>query len=231
MADLRLLLVDDDPELRAFLRQELVAEGYLCEEAASGSQALGLLRQQSWQLVILDWSLPDFSGVDVCRRLRQEDRSTPVLMLTAHDDVKERVEALDAGADDYLTKPFSLDELMARVRARLRRVADNDPPSQLTYADLIVDLATREVQRDGRSIYLTVKEFDLLLALIRQPSQVQARDQIMGQVWGDNWIGDPGILDVYIRSLRKKIEVAGCPTLIQTVRGVGFLLKQGAISR
>ena len=230
MADLRLLLVDDDPELRSFLRQELQADGYQCEEAASGSQALALLREEAWQLVILDWSLPDFSGVDVCRRLRESDAVTPVLMLTAHDDVKERVEALDAGADDYLTKPFSLDELMARVRARLRSRADTDSPNQLIYADLVVDLATHDVQRGGCSIHLTAKEFDLLLALIRQPAQVLARDQIMGQVWGDHWIGDPGILDVYIRSLRKKLEVAGCPTLIQTVRGVGFLLKQGAIS-
>ncbi|MFM7653075.1 MAG: response regulator transcription factor [Vulcanococcus sp.] len=230
MADLRLLLVDDDPELRSFLRQELQADGYHCEEAASGSQAIALLREQAWQLVILDWSLPDFSGVDVCRRLRESDAVTPVLMLTAHDDVKERVEALDAGADDYLTKPFSLDELMARVRARLRRVADADSPNQLIYADLVVDLATHDVQRGGCSVQLTAKEFDLLLVLIRQPAQVQTRDQIMGQVWGFDWIGDPGILDVYIRSLRKKIEVAGCPTLIQTVRGVGFLLKQGVIS-
>jgi len=140
----RLLIVDDDPELLHFLRTELEFEGYSCSEAGSGQQALGLIRNESWDLLLLDWSLPDFSGVEVCRRLRQANLATPVLMLTARDDVRERVEALDSGADDYLTKPFSLEELLARVRARLRRTnLAGMEHEELSLADLVVRPASR----------------------------------------------------------------------------------------
>ncbi len=229
----RVLIIDDDPELRVFLRTELELDGYSCSEAATGQQALTLARQESWDLLLLDWSLPDFSGVEVCRRLRRTDNSTPVLMLTARDDVKERVEALDAGADDYLTKPFSLEELLARMRARLRRgpagngnEANDLQPLQL--ADLALNPASREVQRGGQDIALTGKEFELLQLLIRRPNQVHSRGAILEAVWGEHWVGDDNVLDVYVRTLRRKIERSGAPTLIHTVRGVGFMLKEGA---
>ena len=223
----RLLIVDDDPELRNFLRAELEIEGYTCAEAASGQQALGLIRAESWDLLLLDWTLPDFSGVEICRRLLGSDDQTPVLMLTAHDDVRERVEALDAGADDYLTKPFSIEELLARVRARLRSASKaSSEPETLQLADLQLTPASREVSRGGESISLTGREFELLHLLLRQPNQVHGREAILSAVWGEQWVGDDNVLDVYIRALRRKLEREGRPTLIQTVRGVGFMLKE-----
>ncbi len=224
----RILIVDDDPELRHFLRTELELEGYCCCEAGSGQQALSQIRSEGWDLVLLDWTLPDFSGVEVCRRLRQSNLATPVLMLTARDDVRERVEALDSGADDYLTKPFSLEELLARVRARLRRSQFSETElEQLGLADLMVRPASREVSRAQEPIHLTAKEFDLLLLLIRQPLQVHSRETLFSALWGAQVVGDDNLLDVYVRHLRRKIERPGQPTLIQTVRGVGFMLKPG----
>jgi two-component system response regulator MprA len=223
----RLLIVDDDPELRMFLRTELEIEGCACTEAASGQQALGLIRAESWDLLLLDWTLPDFSGVEICRRLRGSDDQTPVLMLTARDDVRERVEALDAGADDYLTKPFSIEELLARVRARLRSASKaSSEPETLQLADLQLTPASREVSRGAESISLTGREFELLHLLLRQPNQVHSRQEILNAVWGEQWVGDDNVLDVYIRALRRKLEREGRSTLIQTVRGVGFMLKE-----
>ena len=228
MSSPRLLIVDDDPELRSFLISELGAEGYSCEESATGQQALGQIRGQEWDLVLLDWALPDFSGVEVCRRMRDGGINTPVLMLTARDEVRERVEALDSGADDYLTKPFSIEELLARVRARLRRTGiTNSDDGWLRLADLAVNPSSREVIRGEEDIHLTAREFDLLLLLMRHPNQVQERRSILATLWGENWVGDDNLLDVYVRYLRKKIEPVGKPTLIQTVRGVGFMLKEG----
>ena len=225
----RVLVVDDDPELRKFLSQELALDGHACGEAASGAQALNRLRSETWDLVLLDWTLPDFSGVDVCRRLRQERNGTPVLMLTAHDDVQERVQALDAGADDYLTKPFEIDELLARVRAHLRRggqtLRADDQPLELD--DLQLHPSSREVRRGGLLLQLTAREFDLLRLLISQAGQVLDRGYILRAIWGETWVGDDNVLDVYIRTLRRKVESPGSPTLIQTVRGVGFIMKVG----
>ena len=227
MPSARLLIVDDDPELRQFLRTELEIEGYACTEAASGQQALVQLRESRWDLLLLDWTLPDFSGVEICRRLRGSDDQTPVLMLTARDDVRERVEALDAGADDYLTKPFSIEELLARVRARLRSASKaSREPETLQLADLQLTAASREVSRGGESISLTGREFELLHLLLSQPNQVHGREAILNAVWGEHWVGDDNVLDVYIRALRRKLEREGRPTLIQTVRGVGFMLKE-----
>ena len=227
----RLLIVDDDSELRLFLRQELELEGYHCQEAANGQQALCLLRSHGWDLVLLDWGLPDFSGLEVCRRLRQSDAATPVLMLTARDEVCDRVAALDAGADDYLTKPFSLDELLARVRARLRRneLIIQESPDLLKLADLEINPASHEVSRAGVMLKLSLREFELLQYLVRNSGKVLARQQILREVWGDTFIGDDNLLDVYVGYLRRKLEVPGLPTLIQTVRGVGFMAKQGDI--
>ena len=231
----RVLVVDDDPDLRQFLHDELAADGHACAASGSASQALNRLRAEAWDLVLLDWSLPDFSGLELCRSLRQTGNWTPVLMLTAHDDVAERVAALDAGADDYLAKPFSIAELRARVRAHLRRgcqesgTAAGDQVLQLE--DLQLDPASREVQRGGLAITLTNREFDLLHLLIRAPQVVHQRERILRSVWGEHWVGDTNVLDVYIRALRRKIERQGCPTLIQTVRGVGFMLKPGGPKR
>ena len=232
MGTARLLIVDDDPKLRQFLRQELELEGYGCEEAASGQEALLAIRAGGWDLLLLDWTLPDFSGVEICRRIRGTHNNTPVLMLTARDDIKERVEALDAGADDYLTKPFSIEELLARVRARLRRGANGGSATAsepLQLADLELNPASREVSRGGLAINLTGKEFELLQLLIRHSQQVVERGAILAAVWGEGWVGDDNLLDVYIRALRRKLEPTGQPTLIQTVRGVGFMLKVGAL--
>ena len=228
----RVLVVDDDPELREFLLGELAAEGHACAAAASGQAALLALRQQEWDLVVLDWGLPDFSGVEVCERLRAGGSTTPVLMLTAHDDVPERVRALDAGADDYLTKPFSIAELLARVRAQLRRGGrggGGGGPTSFSLADLSVDLLRREVGRDGRVVELSQREFDLLAFLIREPERVYSRQAILDGVWGAPFIGDPNLLDVYVGYLRRKIERSGLPQLIHTVRGVGFSLRVGAV--
>ena len=222
-----LLIVDDDPELRRFLTGELAAEGYAVEGARSGQEALSRIREGGLDLVVLDWTLPDFSGVEVCRRMRSGGITTPVLMLTARDAVNERVEALDAGADDYLTKPFSIEELLARVRARLRRFegADNGEGEVLSFEDLEVNTASREVNRNGRPIQLTVREYDLLLQLLRQPNRVQQRLSLLHAVWGEPFVGDDNLLDVYIRYLRRKLELPGDAKLIHTVRGVGFMLK------
>jgi len=226
----RLLVVDDDPELREFLLGELATEGYGCEAVGSGQAALLALRRQDWDLVLLDWGLPDFSGVEVCERLRAGGDATPVLMLTAHDDVAERVRALDAGADDYLTKPFSIAELLARVRAQLRRSGLNGgEASSYSLADLSLDLLRREVTRDGTLVELSAREFDLLAFLIREPERVHPRQAILEAVWGAPFIGDPNLLDVYVGYLRRKIERPGLPQLIHTVRGVGFMLRVGAV--
>jgi two-component system response regulator MprA len=226
----QLLIVDDDPELRRFLTGELNADGYATASAGTGQEALTRIRESKWDLLLLDWTLPDFSGVEVCRRMRAGGISTPVLMLTARDAVAERVEALDAGADDYLTKPFSIEELLARVRARLRRDgrSGGGDTELLSFDGLVVNTASREVSRDGRPIQLTVREYDLLLCLLRQPNRVQERNAILKEVWGDTFVGDDNLLDVYIRYLRKKIDLPGEPKLIQTVRGVGFMLKEAA---
>ena len=227
----RLLIVDDDSNLRLFLRQELEQEGYVCEEAANGQQAFSQLRSHSWDLVLLDWSMPGITGTELCRRLRQGDAATPVLMLTARDEVCDRVEALDSGADDYLTKPFSLDELLARVRARLRRseLVNQDSPALLSLADLEINADSHEVSRAGVMIKLSLREFELLHYLVKNSGKVLARQQILREVWGTTFVGDDNLLDVYVGYLRRKLETPGLPTLIQTVRGVGFMAKQGSI--
>ena len=222
----RVLVVDDDPDLREFLSSELGVEGYSCEEAGSGQEALLQLRREQFDLVLLDWGLPDFSGVEVCERLRTSNITTPVLMLTAHDDVTERVMALDAGADDYLTKPFSINELLARVRAQLRRAQlSQGESSEFILGDLSLDLMRREVRRDGALINLSQREFELLAFLIRQPEKVHPRQEILEAVWGSPFIGDPNLLDVYVGYLRRKLEKPGLPRLIHNVRGVGFSLR------
>jgi two-component system response regulator MprA len=231
MASARLLIVDDDPSLRQFLRTELELEGYSCQEASTGQQALALIRGEPWDLLLLDWTLPDFSGVEICRRLRASHNPTPVLMLTGVDGIEDRVRALDAGADDYLVKPFSIEELLARLRALQRRSNSQEgaqAPQLLRLANLELNTASREVRRGDRAISLSGKEYQLLLELLRQANAVVERQALLAAVWGEDFYGDANVLDVYIRYLRQKLESKGQPTLIQTVRGVGYMLKPGA---
>ena len=227
------LLADDDPRLRQFLELELEEEGYAVRSCGDGIEALTAIRQAPPDLVILDWMLPDLSGVEVCQRLRSTGLRLPVLMLTGRDAVADRVQALDAGADDYLVKPFSIEELLARLRALARRGrAPATAPSAmevLELEDLRLNLASHEVSRGGVPVHLSHTEFQLLRCLLAEAGRVQSRQSLLEQVWGDNFVGDANVLDVYVRYLRRKLEPPGQPTLIQTVRGVGFLLKAGAI--
>ena len=230
------LVVDDERRLTDLLRLELEVEGYDVDIADDG--ASGLIRSRSEptpDLIILDWNLPDFTGIDICQRIRAGGVHTPILMLTGHDEVNDRVTALDAGVDDYLIKPFSIDELMARLRAMHRRAetfsgrGDSDQEAVvLQVADLSMDTRTRDVKRGDRGIQLSVKEYDLLNFLMRGAGRVLERHEIMRGVWGENFFGDDNLLDVYIRYLRQKIESKSAPTLIHTVRGVGFILRQDA---
>ena len=227
----RLLIVDDDPELLQFLVEELSASGHQCFGCDNGQDALLRWRQENFDLVVLDWTLPDFSGVELCRRLRSSGNTTPVLMLTARDDVDERVQALDAGVDDYLTKPFNLKELHARVRARLRRGGYEQEArgeaSRIALGDLLLDPIERRARRGERSIALSQREFELLLFLVRNADEVKERQTILDAVWGAPFVGDPNTLDVYMGYLRKKVETQGEPQLLHTVRGVGFMARVG----
>ena len=230
-ASARLLIVDDDPELLKFLIEELSSAGHHCTGCDNGQDALLYLRQKEFQLVVLDWTLPDFSGLEVCRRLRSSGNTTPVLMLTARDDIDERVKALDAGVDDYLTKPFNLKELHARVRARLRSGSyqrSDDPTAELlSLGDLRIQLLERRVMRGEQEIALSQREFDLLCHLVRNADAVQSRQSILEAVWGDPFVGDPNTLDVYLGYLRKKVEKSGQPQLLHTIRGAGFMARVG----
>lgn len=227
-----MLLVDDDPELLQLLFDELQGAGHRCVGVNNGQDALMHLRRGHFALVVLDWTLPDFSGVEICRRLRSSGDTTPVLMVTARDALEERVAALDAGADDYLTKPFELDELQARVRAQLRRrdyASGQEAPARLELGDLSIDLIQRRVLRAEQEINLSQREFDLLVCLVKHPEQVLEREQILELVWGKPFVGDPNTLDVYMGYLRRKLEKPGSAQLLHTVRGVGFMARLGEV--
>ncbi len=220
----RLLVVDDDPALARTLRRALGIEGYDVECAGDGAEALQRLAADRFDAVVLDVSMPRLDGLAVCRSMRARRDRTPVLMLTARDAVDDRVAGLDAGADDYLVKPFSLDELNARVRALLRRVNGDDHEERLSYADLALDVAGLRASRGERRLELTRTELRLLELLLRNPEQVLPRDMIYERVWGHDISATSNSLDVYVGYLRRKTEEAGEPRLIHTVRGVGFRL-------
>ena len=227
---LRLLLIDDEPKLTEFLRMELEVEGYAVQIANDGASGLIALRgEPAPDLVLLDWNLPDFTGLDICRRIRSTGMTVPVLMLTGYDEDKDKVEALDAGVDDYLVKPFSIEELLARLRALQRRVQALQPqasePDVLRIGDLELNQANHDVRRGSRSIQLSNKEYQLLVFLMRSPNKVQSRLEILHGVWGESFYGDDNLLDVYIRYLRQKVESPEAPKLIHTVRGVGFMMR------
>ena len=223
----KLLVVDDDPALSRTLRRALTIEGYDVECAADGGEALQRLASAHFDAVLLDVAMPRLDGLDVCRRMRERRDRTPVLMLTARDAVGDRVAGLDAGADDYLVKPFSLDELNARVRALLRRAApENGEDERLAYRDLELDLANFDARRGGRTLELTRTEQRLLELLLRNPEQVLPRDMIYERVWGHDISATSNSLDVYVGYLRRKTEEGGEPRLIHTVRGVGYMLRE-----
>ena len=220
------LIVDDDTKLLKMLQRTLLYEGFRVLSAANGNEALAEVQAHRPDVIILDWMMPRLDGLGVLTRLRAAGDRTLVLMLTARDAVESRVEGLESGADDYLVKPFAPAELLARIHALLRRSAVVAGQGALTYAGLFLDPATRETRRGDRPFDLTSKEFDLLRFLLRNPRQVLTSEQILQEVWGYDFGGDDNVLEVYIGYLRKKIEAGGEPRLIQTVRGVGYVLRE-----
>ncbi|MFS0872493.1 response regulator transcription factor [Paenibacillus xylanilyticus] len=241
------LVIEDEPKIARLLELELQYEGYQVGKAESGTEGLEMYNDGQWDLILLDIMLPGLSGIEVLRRIRAKDAMVPILMLTAKDSVEDKVSGLDLGANDYITKPFRIEELLARVRAALRLSAaaaasssgvsphashessghaSEDETGWLTAAGLKLNEGTREVSRDGTPIELTPREFDLLVYLLQNQRQVLSRDQIVQAVWGYDYYGDTNVVDVYIRYVRKKVDNGFNPPLIHTVRGVGYVLKE-----
>lgn len=220
-----LLVVDDDPKILSMMRRGLIFAGYEVNTVDSGEEALHQAMVAVPDLVVLDVMLPGIDGFEVCRRLRSAEPRLPILLLTARDRVPDRVAGLDAGADDYLVKPFAFDELLARIRALLRRTSV-ESLEILMCDDLRLDTSTREVVRGARTIDLTLTEFQLLEYMLRHQRQVLSRERIHDVIWGDELVIGSNVIDVYIKRLREKLEADGEPRLIQTVRGVGYSLRQ-----
>ncbi len=231
----RILVVEDEPGIAGFVRRGLIYEGFDVAVVADGKAALRTLADARPDLMILDVMLPEIDGLEVCRRVRAVEaadslRPMPILMLTARDAVPDRVAGLELGADDYLVKPFAFDELLARVRAILRRTMAGTglaESERLEFDDLKLDLGARTAERGGRGIELTPREFDLLTLFLRHPNQVLPRDTIMARIWGDDFFGDSNVLEVFIGNLRRSLEAAGEARILQTVRGVGYVLRLG----
>lgn len=221
---MRILVVEDEHRLAAVLKQGLTEQGYAVDLAHDGEEGLGLAELEPYDLLVLDVMLPGLDGYTLCRRLRAQGRHMPILMLTARDAVDDRVAGLDSGADDYLTKPFAFRELLARVRALLRRDGRTREPT-LRAGDLTLDPATREVRRGGRAIELTSKEYAVLEYLLHHPHRVLTRTQIAEHVWDYDFIAMSNVIDVYIRSLRRKLGDDGETRLLHTVRGTGYQLR------
>jgi two-component system response regulator MprA len=222
----RILVIDDDPRIRTVVRRGLAYEGYRVVEAGTGEEGLEKAREHLPELVILDVMMPGIDGLEVTRRLRAAGDDVAILMLTARDEVKDRVEGLETGADDYLVKPFNFEELLARVHALLRR--RTAPAGEiLRFGDLEFDVDAREARRGDRRIDLTTTEYNLLLLFMRHPRKVLTRDVIMEHVWAYDFEGESNVLEVYVRYLRSKLEAAGEVRLIHTIRGAGYVLKDG----
>ena len=220
----KILVIEDEERIRQFLQRGLSYEGYRVESSDDGLEGLELARSAPPDLILLDIMLPGMDGLDVCRNLRAES-DVPILMLTAKEAIEDRVAGLDAGADDYLVKPFSFDELLARVRALLRR-AQPTTPEVYRFADLELDTGTRQGRRGEHTFDLTAKEYELLELFMRNPRRVLTRDVIYDRVWGYDFGGESNIIEVYVRYLRQKTEEGDLPRLIHTVRGIGYVLRE-----
>lgn len=226
----KILLVDDEASVIDFLEQELTFEDYHVVTAMDGQEALQTYQDQKsdLDLIILDWMLPKMDGLEVLRRIRKHD-DIPVIMMTARDYVGDKVAGLDGGADDYITKPFDTEELLARIRVILRHEQRAKTPQKVyQFADLALDTKSRQVQRNHRSIQLTQREYDLLLVLLKNAPTTLTRDELLDQVWGVDFEGQPNIVDVYVRYLRQKVDTEQERKLIHTVRGIGYCLRDDA---
>ncbi|MCL6570908.1 MAG: response regulator transcription factor [Bacillus sp. (in: Bacteria)] len=224
-----ILVVEDEEKIARLLELELEYEGYNVTKIMDGMEAFEACKNKKWDLILLDVMLPGLSGIELLRRIRMHDKHTPVMLLTARNSVEDKVSGLDYGANDYITKPFQIEEVLARIRAALRvnEVERKEEDSNiLTFADLLINQKTREVLRGEDAIDLTPREFDLLVYLMIHKRQVLNRDQILEAVWGYDFFGDTNVVDVYIRYIRKKMDLPDKPGLIQTIRGVGYVLKE-----
>lgn len=229
-----ILLVEDEPSISGFVRRGLIFEGFSVDVADDGRVALDSIRERTPDLLILDLMLPGVNGIEIAKRVRASESGDPtdrmpILMLTARDSVPDRVAGLEAGADDYLVKPFDFDELLARVRALLRRSQASDTRRAgevLSFADVTLDTSSRIVMRGDRTIELTPREFDLLALFLHNPNQVLTRSTLMQRVWGEDFYGESNVLEVFVGNVRRALELNGEPRLIQTVRGVGYVLRQ-----
>src|SRR5215213_8483307 len=221
----RILVVDDDPKVLSLMQRGLAFEGYAVDLAPDGDEALAISRERPPHLVVLDVMMPGLDGIEVCRRLRATNHELAILMLTGRASVPARIEGLDAGADDYLVKPFAFDELLARIRALLRRSL---PPEHeiLEFEDLVLVPSTRDVTRSGVALDLTSREFELLEFFMRHPRQVLPRDLIFARVWGFDYLGESNVIDVHVMRLRDKLEAGGRDRLIYTIRGAGYSLRR-----
>lgn len=221
-----ILIVEDEQKLSRVLQLELEYEHYETGIAHTGKEALQMLEERQWDLILLDIMIPQLSGLEVLRRMRRTDEQTPVILLTARDQVHDKVSGLDLGANDYMTKPFQIEELLARIRAQLRKPSQTvNNEEELSMSDLQVSINRREVIRANKMVELTPREFDLLVCLLTNKNIVLTRDQLLDQVWGYDYVGDTNIVDVYIRYLRQKVDQGFDTPLIQTVRGVGYTMK------
>jgi len=226
-----ILIVEDEEKILRLLELELVYEGYEAGKANDGLKGFELYQSRKWDLILLDVMLPGISGIELLRRIRAQDAHTPIILLTAKSSVEDKVSGLDLGANDYITKPFQIEELLARIRAALRLKPAIQQPLEvkpsLQLADLTVNEKTRIVTRGENQIELTPREFDLLIYLLKNKNQVLNREQIIENVWGYDYYGDTNVVDVYIRYIRKKVDLPDFAPLIHTVRGVGYVLRAG----
>ncbi|AMM96991.1 MULTISPECIES: response regulator transcription factor [Bacillus] len=223
----KILVVEDEKKIARVLSLELEYEGYEVTVKETGMDGLQALEEESFDLVLLDVMLPELSGLEVLRRVRKTNTATPIMLITARDSVPDKVSGLDLGANDYITKPFDIEELLARIRAQLRLNINEqeEKETELSIADLTVNEKTRDIQRAGQMLELTPREYDLLVHLLKHQQQVLTRDQLLTAVWGFDYFGDTNVVDVYIRYLRKKVDYPFEKQLIHTVRGVGYVMK------
>ncbi|MFC5700273.1 response regulator transcription factor [Cohnella faecalis] len=223
----RLLLVEDEPNFARFVQMELEHEGFDVTVSHDGREGLQLATEREWDLILIDLMLPGINGIEICRRLRSQHNKTPIIMLTARDTVMDRVAGLDSGADDYIPKPFAIEELLARMRALFRRLDDDETEQEgsVVFLDLTVDVPSRTVTRQGKTIELTKREFDLLLALLHHRNTVMSRERLLNEVWGYEAGVETNVVDVYVRYVRQKLDGPDKERYIQTVRGIGYMMK------